>query len=228
MARHSVSSRILLAGLSSDLYGSLRGVASRTKDVEWVVTVPSLEEAIEASADASADVILLEVPLPKPSHYSLIRDCSGHPAHPAIVAVSRVQEEAVLYDAFSIGATAFVTFDTPPEFIMSAIQRVCKGERPIEYAMYAHAGMTRHLLREMWELRSPAPAESALCPLSQRELDILSSIARGCASKEIASMLGIREQTIKNYVSGILRKLDVYDRVQAVVLALQNKWILFG
>ena len=225
MGQHSASARILLAGLSPEFYTSLKCVASRAGDVERVITAPSLEAALDTCADTSPDVLLLEVPVPKPHLYKRVQDLSGHPGHPAVVAVSQVEDDEVLYHALSIGATALVTLDTPPEFIMSAIHRTRKGERPIEYAIYARAGVARHLMQEMWELRLPAPVQQDYRPLSKRELDILSSIARGCANKEIASIMGLKEQTVKNYVSGILRKMDAYDRVQAVVLALRNKWI---
>ncbi len=84
------------------------------------------------------------------------------------------------------------------------------------------------------EFRSigPAPAESpagaALLPLSSREIEVLDCVAQGLANKQIADALYVTEQTVKNHMTSVLRKLDVNDRVQAVLFAVKHGWIEIG
>ena len=68
-------------------------------------------------------------------------------------------------------------------------------------------------------------ADRAGCPLTQRELEILSLVAQGCSNRQVAGRMAMQEQTVKNYLSSVLRKTEASDRVHAVTTALRNRWI---
>ena len=216
---------VLLAGLSLELCSSLRSISAQLTDIHSVTRVHSLEGAVEVCKSNPPDVLLLEVPLQAEHQRDHIRGLLRLTPHPAMVALSRLQDDESLFQAIGIGATAFLPYDTPPEFIISTVRRVYSGEQPIEYTMVANVGLARQVLRDTREPGISYSTETAHCPLTQRELGILSSVASGHSNKEIASELVVREQTVKNSISAILRKIDANDRVQAVTLALRNRWM---
>ena len=106
---------------------------------------------------------------------------------------------------------------------LSTVRRVCNGERPIEYNPIANALMTRQVGQFPDAVLSFA--DRACCPLTGRELEILTLVAQGCSNRQVAGRMAIQEQTVKNYLSSVLRKTEASDRVHAVTTALRNRWI---
>jgi len=232
--------QVLLVGLSPELSLSLQALAHLLEDIQSVARVPTLEEALEVSRARMPDVLLVEVPLQSArqedpsdvasSMESLIQELLDLSPRPAIVALSRAQNEEALYQAVSVGAAAFLTLDTPPEFIISTIRRVYRGEQPIEYTIMANVALARQVLRyirepERFRVAGPSESEIGRCPLSPRELTVLHHVAQGLSNKEIAAQMGVREQTVKNYVSAILRKTGASARAHAVILAMRHRWL---
>jgi len=217
--------RILLVGLSPELFSSLKHVAHKLNNLRWIAQVDTPEKALEVSKSRTPNVLLLPLPLETPHHYDVIREVLGLSVHPHIVIISQTLDDDSLFQALSVGAEALVSFDTPPEFIVSTMQKVCQGEQPIEYHLISRMGLVRQALRNMREPSMPYYASVAPCPLSPRDLSLLSLIAKGCSNKEVAVQLGLRQQTVKNRTSSILKKLRANHRVHAVMLALRNRWI---
>ena len=217
--------RMLLAGLSLNFCSSLTSLARRLPDVAWVTSVPTLEIAIEASGERPPDVLLVEFPLHGNHQHDLVRDMLARSPHPGLVAVSMFASDEGLFQAISLGSAAFVEYDTPPEFVISIIRRVYSGERPIEYTIVRDGSLTSRALSGARHpfLRDRHPDID--CPLSVHELGILTYVSLGRANKEIAGRLCVKEQTVKNHMSVILRKINASDRAHAVTMALRNRWI---
>lgn len=138
-----------------------------------------------------------------------------------IIAVAPQPCSSLLAKAASMGASACIAADAPAEYAASMVRRVYQGEHPL-----------RHELPPRDRERFPLPAWTHTPPplgpsaaLSPRELQILQQIALGLANKQIAHNLRLSEQTVKNHVSGILRKVGAHDRAHAVYLAFQCGWI---
>src|SRR5207248_2608064 len=121
-----------------------------------------------------------------------------------------------VYEALRAGASGFLLKDAPEDQLLAAIRVVAGGG-----SLFAPS-VTRRLIQRFAEQRAnPEPSDSRLSELTDRERDVLQLIARGLSNSEIAERLVVSEHTTKTHVSSILRKLDLRDRVQAVVLAYE-------
>ncbi len=120
-----------------------------------------------------------------------------------------------VYEALRAGASGFVLKDDPPEQLIAAIRTVAAGDALLS------PGITRRVIEEFARTPRPAPPPG-LAELSERERDVFRLIARGLSNAEIGQELFIGETTVKTHVTHILQKLDLRDRVQAVVLAYQT------
>jgi DNA-binding NarL/FixJ family response regulator len=120
-----------------------------------------------------------------------------------------------VYEALRGGASGFVLKDDPPEQLIAAIRTVAAGDALLSPAV------TRRVIREFARAPRPAPPK-AYEELTAREQEVFRLVARGLSNAEIAKELFISETTVKTHVTHILQKLDLRDRVQAVVLAYQT------
>lgn len=128
-----------------------------------------------------------------------------------------------LFRALKSGAVALVTKSIAPKEFVSLLKRVGGGAYPINEALFSQPNAANKVLQLFKNLSLMGKdIESLMSPLSQRETGILKYIASGTPNKRIAVILGISEQTAKNHISSILRKLNANDRTHAVVLAVQR------
>jgi DNA-binding NarL/FixJ family response regulator len=133
---------------------------------------------------------------------------------------------AWMIQAAQVGAAAVFAKDVQPDELKSALRRLARGERLVHGAALAKPHVAARVLKEYRELAQPRkPPSPGVAALSQREIEVLAFIARGSSNKEIARALKISDQTVKNHMTSILRKLGVNDRTQAVVYALRRGWI---
>src|SRR5262249_59930594 len=128
-------------------------------------------------------------------------------------------------EAVQAGAAGFYRKDVGPAELAAAVRRVSSGEYVIDDRVVEQPAVTRRLLKQLRELGAAREADPPTSPLSARELEVVAMMARGKSNKEIARLLTISDQTVKNHISSILRKLEVNDRTQAVVYAMRRGWI---
>jgi DNA-binding NarL/FixJ family response regulator len=165
----------------------------------------------------------------------------------AVVFVTRASSQAELFEAARVGAAAYLRASTDPDLFVATLRRAAAGQFPIDEEVVRFPAVAARILAQFRETSAPAPAAAfeataatkvsnaaraepeALGPLfvklSPREIEILDLVARGNSNKIIGRKLSISDQTVKNHVSAILRKLEVNDRTEAVVYALRNGWI---
>ncbi len=125
-----------------------------------------------------------------------------------------------------MGAAAYFLKDVDPAILVDAIRKVSQGEYLINDNVLARPMLASRVLKSFRELAIGEPeTEPLFVPLSAREVEVLDYIAKGNSNKEIARVLKISDQTVKNHITSILRKLAVNDRTQAVVYALRRGWI---
>ncbi len=172
------------------------------------------------------DVLIIEVELPQLSGIKATQRVRRELPHVAVVILTALEEEQTLFDAIRAGAAAYLNKDCDPKELVESIRKVRNGQFIINEKIFAKPAVATKVLAEFRELSVYGPGSShVFAPLSPREVQILDNIAQGMTNKEVAYALAISEQTVKNHMSSILRKLSVNDRTQAVVYAIRQGWI---
>ena len=198
------------------------------------IELPDLK-IVEASPDDSVltiieaelpDVILLDIDAPSLNGLKMGKSLiQRYPAIRLIVMTSEINNDE-LFEAIRIGAASYLDKKSTTQELEGIIRRVSRGEYPINDSLLATPTVAEHVLKQFQEMVSMGMSvESVTAPLTNRETQILRYVADGNSNKKIAQILDISEQTIKNHVSSILRKLNANDRAHAVVLAIRRGWI---
>jgi DNA-binding NarL/FixJ family response regulator len=193
------------------------------RGVRWALeSHPTIEVVGEAGDGETAlqqvellhpNVVLCDLNLPGMSGLDVTRLLKDRHPRIAVVILTLHQDDEQRDAALQAGASAYASKETAGTELASLLERVARGDYVIEASPSSR--------------RAPDPFDErgTPAPLSPRELDVLTSIAQGNSNKEISRLLAISDQTVKNHVTAILRKLDVSDRTQAVLHALRRGWI---
>ncbi|MFE4698838.1 response regulator [Streptomyces sp. NPDC056738] len=196
-------------------------IFSAQPDIEVVGEAENGHAAVEAARRLRPDVVVMDIRMPLLDGIQATRQLAGPDAGvpPKVLVVTTFNVDAYVYDALRAGASGFLLKDAPPAELVNGIRTVARGE-----ALLAPA-VTRHLIGHFAAHLRPAETSRSAArddlvrALTPRELDVLGQIAEGLSNAEIAAALFITPETVKTYVSRILAKLGLRDRVQAVVLA---------
>ncbi len=204
----------------------MRGLLEREPDFVIVGEADDSRSAIELALDTSPDIILMDLTLPAPGGIETTQRIKRELPSVGIIVLAQNEEEDALFDAIKAGAAAFILKDVGPDDLVTIIRRVSDGEYLINDKVFAKPAVASRVLKEFRELAVYGQdAAPIFAPLSPREVEILDNIAQGMTNKQVAYALSISEQTVKNHMSSILRKLSVNDRTQAVVYAMRQGWI---
>ena len=204
----------------------IRSVLEREPDLEIVGEADDPRSALVAALETSPDIILMDLSLPAPGGIEATRRIKRELPSAGIILLASDEDEDALFDAIKAGAAAFILKDVVPDDLVTIIRRVSDGEFLINDKVFAKPAVASRVLKEFRELAVYGQeAAPIFAPLSPREVQILDNIAQGMTNKQVAYALTISEQTVKNHMSSILRKLSVNDRTQAVVYAMRQGWI---
>ncbi len=204
----------------------MRNSLEREPDFLVVGEADDSRSAIEAAAELSPDIILMDLSLPAPGGIETTQRIKRELPATGIIILAVDEDEDALFDAIRAGAAAFILKDVGPDDLVTIIRRVNMGEFLINDKVFARPAVASRVLKEFRELAIYGQeATPIFAPLSPREVEILDNIAQGMTNKQVAYALSISEQTVKNHMSSILRKLAVNDRTQAVVYAMRQGWI---
>jgi len=177
-------------------------------------------ELIEANLP---DVALLGSDLASLSGIELGRKIAQYYPNTKVIVLSPDPDDEELFEVIKTAAVACLSKRATADELASTIRRARKGEYPINESLMTRPRVARQVLNQFRGMGRTM--EGVVAPLTNRETQILTYIAEGNSNKEIAHILEISEQTIKNHVSAILRKLNANDRAHAVALALHSGWI---
>jgi len=146
-----------------------------------------------------------------------------------VAMISSSPSDDQLFQAIKSGAVAFLSKDVSGDELTATLRKVGRGQYPINESLLNRPSTAKKVLQLFHDLSLMGKdATTLITPLSPREAEILKHIAEGYSNKRIAYALGIGEQTIKNHITSIMRKLNANDRTHAVVLALRQGWLDIG
>jgi DNA-binding NarL/FixJ family response regulator/class 3 adenylate cyclase len=196
-----------------------RVILEAEPDIEVVGEAEDGRAALDVVTRRRPDVVLMDIRMPELDGLAAARGILSNPnLSTAVVMLTTFDVSEYIYEALRIGASGFLLKDTPADRLLDAVRVAAAGDALIA------PSITRRLIAQFARAARPPGSGTppALAELSTRELDVLRLIARGHSNAEIAEQLVLSENTIKSHVGSIFSKLDLRDRVQAVVLAYES------
>ncbi len=211
--------RVLIADDQALVRAGFRLILEGNDGIEVVGEAANGEEAIAAATELLPDVVLMDVRMPKLDGLEAARQIlSRNPDACRVIMLTTFDLDEYVYTALQVGASGFLLKDVSPEQLIAAVRLVAAGD-----ALLAPS-ITRRLV-ERFARPAPAatPAATAeLASLTPREHEVFLLLGRGLSNSEMAERLVVSEATVKTHVARVLDKLDLRDRVQAVVLAYET------
>lgn len=214
--------RVLIADDQAVIRAGYTTILGAQADIEVVGEAANGHEAVARAQQLQPDVIVMDVRMPELDGIAATEQLAGpgadQPTRVLIITTFHLDE--YVYLALRAGASGFLLKDASPAQLIDAVRTVASGE-----ALLAPA-VTRRLIGRYAQRLRPANSDAATDPglasLTSRELDVLRELAQGKTNAEIAAALFVSHETVKTYVSRILTKLGLRDRVQAVVYAYRT------
>ena len=214
--------QVLIISQQSLFQQGIEHALSGTKTIE-ISAVPEVSNEVLSAIDTSPpDVILLDIDGPGDDGLELARKLKQRSPNIGVVVLTSSPNDAQLFQALKAQAVAYLGKSITSEQLVDIVGRVANGEHPINESLVTRPKVAEHVLQQFQELYWRDQAEAIISPITPRETEILNYIAQGYLNKQIAAELGISEQTIKNHVTSILRKLNANARTEAVVVAIKK------
>ncbi|EFH86493.1 LuxR C-terminal-related transcriptional regulator [Ktedonobacter racemifer] len=206
----------------------IRATLQRMGNCEIIGESTDATEVLDIIRTNTADVALIDAGLTSSDPLEIARQTRHLAPRTAIIMLTPSEDEERLFQSIKVGAAAYYTRNITSEELVDAVRKVSQGEYLINDDVLSKPQLASRVLRSFHELtveKEEGTPKDSYSPLSSREVEILDYIARGNSNKEIAKSLKISDQTVKNHITSILKKLSVSDRTAAVVHALRHGWI---
>jgi DNA-binding NarL/FixJ family response regulator len=205
--------RVLLADDQSLVRAGIRLILDAEPDLHVVAEAADGNEAVQQAEQTQPDLVLMDIRMPILDGIEATAQITAAPHAPRVVMLTTFDLDEYVVDAFRAGASGFILKTAPPSQLTAAVRTVFQGE-----ALLAPAS-TRRLIAEYTGAKLTSPA---LHTLTSREHEVLRLLARGLNNAEIAHALVVEPSTVKSHVASLLAKLNLRDRVQAVIFAYEN------
>jgi DNA-binding NarL/FixJ family response regulator len=210
-----MSIRVLVADDQSMVRAGFRMLLGVEADIEVVAEASNGLEAVSKAARFAPTVVLMDIRMPELDGLQATRRILAADPAARILILTTFDLDEYIYEGLRAGASGFVLKDDPPEQLIAAIRTVAAGDALLSPAI------TKRVIRQFTRIARPEPPKG-LDELTAREREILRLIVNGLSNAEIGRELYISDTTVKTHVTHILQKLNLRDRVQAVVLAYQT------
>ncbi|HSM70344.1 MAG TPA: response regulator transcription factor [Anaerolineales bacterium] len=199
---------------------------SLEKDFDVVAQASNGEDAIDQIRALKPRVAVLDVNMPGKNGQQVTHQVASDNLPTRVVLLTGYDDIEQAIHAVLAGAAGYCAKEIEPDVLARTIRAVADGKYAIAGNIFTRRELDAWIDEQMEGARkSYSEPGSPFHPLSDREMEVLSCVVRGMSNKEIANLLGISHQTVKNHVTSILRKFSVEDRTQAVVYALQRGWV---
>ncbi len=209
--------RVFLVDDHTLFRSGVAGILRQQEDFEVVGEAGDGQEALEKVRDVMPDIILMDVYMPEMGGLEATRRIKEVLPYVKIVMLTFSEEDEDLFEAIKVGAHGYLLKKIDPQELLRRLRGVLQGEAPISQ------NAATKLLGEFARLSQSGVQETrSQQKLSPREREVLELLTEGATNKEIASSLGISENTVKNHLKNILEKLHLHNRVQAAAYALRE------
>jgi DNA-binding NarL/FixJ family response regulator len=206
---------VLVADDQSMVRAGFRMLLGGEEDIEVVAEASNGLEAIDKASRFHPTVILMDIRMPELDGLEATRRILAGNNGARILILTTFDLDEYVYEALAAGASGFVLKDDPPEQLLAAIRTVAAGEALLSPTV------TKRVIKQFTRLPRPTPPKE-FDELTSREQEVFRLMANGLSNTEIAQELYISDTTVKTHITHILQKLDLRDRVQAVVLAYRT------
>lgn len=214
--------KVLLADDQPLVRAGLRTILQEEPDIMVVGEASEGKQAVGMAESLTPDVILMDVRMPGMDGIAATRLISVNDSSPRIIILTTFDLDQYVYEALKAGASGFLLKDMGADELVRAVRTVASGD-----ALLAPS-VTRRLIARFSGKGAARQVPDGLKSLTEREREVLTMVARGLSNAEIAKQMFLGETTVKTHVAHILAKLDLRDRVQAVVLAYESGVVLPG
>lgn len=206
--------RILIADDQDIIRHGLKRIVSFEEDMDIVCVAENGEKALKLLNEHEIDIVLLDCNMPIMNGIQVLRSIKEQGDKIKVIMLTVENDRKTISEAINIGADGYMLKESAGTEIVNAIRIVYKGEKYIDISLVS-------MLFFDIKIKNKKEA-SILDKLSRRELEVLIKISKGLSNKEIGEQLFLSEKTIKNYATNVFRKINVKDRVQAAILAIEN------
>ena len=207
--------RVLVVDDQSMVRAGFRMLLSAQEDIEVVAEASNGLDAVSQAARFHPTVVLMDIRMPELDGLEATRRILAADPDARVLILTTFDLDEYVYEALRVGASGFVLKDDPAEQLIAAVRTVAAGDSLLS------PSVTKRVIKQFVRIPRPDPPKE-LEELTARELEIFRLIADGLSNGEIAQELYISETTVKTHITHILQKLNLRDRVQAVVLAYQT------
>jgi DNA-binding NarL/FixJ family response regulator len=213
---------VLIADDQALVRGGLRMIIDAQPDMEVVGEAEDGREALDLCRGSAPDVVLMDIRMPGVDGIEATRELSRQRTPTRVLILTTFDTDEYVYAAMKAGASGFLLKSAPPQRLGEAIRVIAAGD-----ALLAPT-ITRRLIEQFVSRPAPGAQPKKADLLTERELQVLRLIARGLSNAEIAADLIVSEATVKTHVNRLFSKLNLRDRVQAVVLAYESGLVQAG
>ncbi len=205
--------RVMIADDHGLIRQGIRRLLEFEEDVAVVAEASNGQEALSHVSVLKPDVLLLDVHMPEMSGIQVLKRLVEAQSTTRVIMLTMADDPETLFECIQTGAQGYLLKDSDTVDLISAIREVMKGESFIDKRL------VKLLLQNVTD---KAESNSAFGELTDRELDVLSCISQGLTNREVGETLFLSEKTVKNYATSLFRKIEVKDRVQATLYAINN------
>jgi two-component system response regulator DegU len=180
------------------------------------------EEVLPEMESSLPDIVLVDIDVPAENGLKLARKIKQRLPNIGVIVLTATFEDGQLFQAIKAQAAAYLSKDVTAQELFDIVRRTADGEHPINESLADRPKVAEQVLHDFQEFSLGEGTEVVIAPVTPREREILTYMAQGYLNKQIAFTLKISEQTVKNHVTSILRKLNANARTQAVVEAIRQ------
>jgi DNA-binding NarL/FixJ family response regulator len=202
--------RLLIADDHTLFRDGLRALFGSLQDIEVVGEAADGQTAVTMAEDLQPDIVLMDIQMPGRNGIDATRQITGASPHIGVIVVTMFEDDDSVFAAMRAGARGYVLKGADQEEMLRTIRAVARGEALFGPAIAARLASF---------FKTPHPSNALFPELTAREFELLNLLAHGKSNQEIADSLVISKKTVRNHLSNIFNKLQVADRVQAIIRA---------